>query len=158
MENFLETSGITYTTVGRMDNVYVGMDVIEREYKQNRYLLWKLRDLLEITNWSKIITNENFLSFTEAFKDELSLRQVYNFLEISYNSDIPHSSCLCAVCKNTSHSSLHLKKHICRKRGQVASYNKQKHDLKTGEALIHVDYSQSYHNTQQDEISSVYFG
>ena len=31
-------------------------------------------------------------------------------------------------------------------------YNKQKDELKTGEALIHVDFSESYNNTQQDEI------
>ena len=36
-----------------------------------------------------------------------------------------------------------LKRHIYRKCEQVASYNKQKDELKTGEALIHVDYSQS---------------
>ena len=35
------------------------------------------------------------------------------------------------------------KKHIYRKREQLASYNKQKNELKTGEALIHVDYSES---------------
>ena len=52
------------------------------------------------------------------------------------------------------------KKHIYRKREQLASYNKQKNELKTGEALIHVhvDYSKSYNNTQQDEIQSAYFG
>ena len=31
-------------------------------------------------------------------------------------------------------------------------HNKQKDELKTGEALIHVDFSESYNNTQQDEI------
>ena len=41
-----------------------------------------------------------------------------------------------------------LKRHIYRKNEQVASYNKQKDELKTGEALIHVDYSESYNNTQ----------
>ena len=40
---------------------------------------------------------------------------------------------------------------------QVVSYNKQKDELKTGEALIHVNYSQSHNNTQQDEIQSAYF-
>ena len=51
------------------------------------------------------------------------------------------------------------KKHIYRKREQLASYNKQKNELKTGEALIHVhiDYSKSYNNTQQDEIQSAHF-
>ena len=45
-----------------------------------------------------------------------------------------------------------------RKHQQVASYNKEKYKLKTGEALIHVDHSGSYNNTQQDEIQSAYFG
>ena len=31
-------------------------------------------------------------------------------------------------------------------------HNKQKDELKTGEALIHVDFSESYNNTQKDEI------
>ena len=41
-----------------------------------------------------------------------------------------------------------LKRHIYKTREQVASYNNQKDELKTGEALIHVDYSESYNNTQ----------
>ena len=45
-----------------------------------------------------------------------------------------------------------------RKHEQVASYDKQKNELKTGEALIHVDCSESYNNTQQDEIQSACFG
>ena len=51
-----------------------------------------------------------------------------------------------------------LKRHMYRKREQVASYDKQKDELKAGEALIHVDYSESCNNTQQDEIQSAYFG
>ena len=81
------------------------MDGGKREYKQKRYLLWKLRDLLEIINGSKIITNENFPSFTEAFEHELSFHQIFNFLKIhkdvAYNSEIPQSSCLCEICENT---------------------------------------------------------
>ena len=51
-----------------------------------------------------------------------------------------------------------LKNHIYRKREQVASYDKQKDELKTGKAFIHVDESESYNNTQQGEIQSAYFG
>ena len=106
IENLLERSDITYSTPGRRDTIYVGMDGGKKEYKQKRYLLWKLRYLLEINNGSKIITNENFPSFTEAFEHELSFRQMYNFLkthkEVAYNSDIPQSSCLFKVCKNAS--------------------------------------------------------
>ena len=35
------------------------------------------------------------------------------------------------------------KKYIHRKREQVASYNKKKDELKTGEALMHFDYSEN---------------
>ena len=45
-----------------------------------------------------------------------------------------------------------LKQHVHRKREQVASYNKQKSELKTAEAIFHVDYSKSYNNTHQDEL------
>ena len=51
-----------------------------------------------------------------------------------------------------------LKRHIYKKREQIVSYNKQKDELKTGEALIHVDFSATYNNAQQDEIQSAYFG
>ena len=82
------------------------MDGGKGEYKQKRYLLWKLCNLLEIINGSKIITNEYFPLITEAFEHELLFRQMYNFLkmykEVGYSSDIPHSSCLCKVCKNAS--------------------------------------------------------
>ena len=49
------------------------------------------------------------------------------------------------------------KNYIYKKREQVVSYYKQKGELKTGEALIGVDYSNSYNKTQQDEIQSSYF-
>ena len=49
-----------------------------------------------------------------------------------------------------------LKEHIHRKRIQVESYNLQKAELKEGEALVHVDYSESYKNKQQNEIQSAY--
>ena len=39
---------------------------------------------------------------------------------------------------------------IYKKREQVANYNNQKDELKTGEALIHEDNSESDKNTQQD--------
>ena len=35
------------------------------------------------------------------------------------------------------------KEYIHRKREQVASYNKKNDELKTGEALMHVDYSEN---------------
>lgn len=248
LESVLERADITYTTPGRRDAIYVGMDGGKRRYKQKRYLLWKLRDLLEIINGST--SNENFLSFPETFEHKLSFRQLYDFLkvhkEIFWNGKIPHSSCLCEICENTVlfakglnsalppkeipttvHEIVELhscdsdqescmlgkcelcaksdlsvkdfdsdkevtfsqwnrvdnhiaksiqslsfdqaiekwnsalsvtKKHIHRKRKQVKAYNDHKVNLKPREVLIHVDYSESYSNAQQDEIQSAYFG
>ena len=53
---------------------------------------------------------------------------------------------------------LTITEHIYRKRKQAASYNQQELDLKPGEALIHVDYSESHSDLQQDEVQSAYFG
>ena len=53
---------------------------------------------------------------------------------------------------------LDLKEHIHRKRIQASAYNACKIDLAPGEALIHIDYSESYENKQQHEIQSAYFG
>ena len=51
-----------------------------------------------------------------------------------------------------------LKRRIYRKRQQVASYNKQKDELKTGEALIQVDYSESCNDeTQQNSLNNIKF-
>ena len=103
IESFLERSDITYTTPGRRDTVYVGMDGDKREYKQERYLIQKLRNLLEIINGSKIIINENFPSLTEAFEHELSFRQMLNFLKMHkekvYYSYMPLFLSLCQVWK-----------------------------------------------------------
>lgn len=41
---------------------------------------------------------------------------------------------------------------------QVDAYNSCKTDLKQDEAILNVDYSESYKNKQQDEIQSADFG
>ena len=46
IENLLERPDIAYTTPGRRDTIYIGIDGGKREYKQKRHILWKLRDLL----------------------------------------------------------------------------------------------------------------
>ena len=51
-----------------------------------------------------------------------------------------------------------MKKHIYIKRQQHATYNQLKENLKTGEILLQVDYSENYVNKQQGEIQSAYFG
>ena len=81
LENFLERADITYTTPGRRDTVYVGMDHGKRQYKQKRYLVRKICDLLGIINASKVITNEQYASFPETFQRDLSFRQVYELFK-----------------------------------------------------------------------------
>ena len=51
-----------------------------------------------------------------------------------------------------------LKKHIYVKRCQNKYYNTLKTDLKPGQLLLNVDYSENYVNQEQQEIQSAYFG
>ena len=67
LKKFLEREDKTYITPGRRNTVYVGMDHDKRQYKQKRYLLWKIRDLLGVINASKVLTNKQYASFPETF-------------------------------------------------------------------------------------------
>ena len=51
-----------------------------------------------------------------------------------------------------------LKRHIYSKRSQNRHYNHVKESLDHGQILVHVDYAESYKNSQQNEIQSAYFG
>ena len=51
-----------------------------------------------------------------------------------------------------------IKMHIYRKRRQVHAYNEDKSSLKEGEILLHVNFSESYKNKEQNEIQAAYFG
>ena len=50
LETFLSHSDVSYTNPERKDRVYVGKIDGEHRYKQRLYLLWNLRDLLDIIN------------------------------------------------------------------------------------------------------------
>ena len=50
-----------------------------------------------------------------------------------------------------------LKRHIYSKRSQNRHYNHVKESLDHGQILVHVDYPESYKNSQQNEIQSAYF-
>lgn len=99
---FLARGDLTYTNPGRKDNVYIGKQDGERIYKQRLYLLWNLRDILEIANGTGKIEIAN--SFNQTFDKLLRFSQLYDFLkahkEYSYNKNIPHGSCLCEICEN----------------------------------------------------------
>ena len=77
-ENFLldvfERSDMTYTTPGRKDNVYIGKIDGEKTFVQKRYLLWNLRDALNIIN-----TGEK--SYATEFGEALSFSCFYNFIK-----------------------------------------------------------------------------
>ena len=51
-----------------------------------------------------------------------------------------------------------LKMHIIVKREQKRFYNNVKDNLEENEVLVHVDYSKSYSDKDQQEIQSAYFG
>ena len=64
----------------------------------------------------------------------------------------------CQVIPKWEETTSKLQRHIYRKGEQVASCNKQKNELNTGEAVIPVDYSKSYNIVQQHEIESACLG
>ena len=74
IQNFLERSDTTYKTTRGKNAFSVEIYCDKREYKQKRYLIWEFRNLLEIINGSKIITNEDCPSFTESSEHQLSFR------------------------------------------------------------------------------------
>ena len=102
LETFLSRSDVTYTNPGRKDNVYVGKINGERRYKQRLYLLWTLRELLDIANGSGKVDVSD--SFYQKFEKLLTFSQLYDFLkyhkEYCYNQNIPHGSRLCEICEN----------------------------------------------------------
>ena len=50
------------------------------------------------------MTKEQYASFPETFRRDLTFRQLYEFLkrhkELAWNDQIPQSSSLCEICKN----------------------------------------------------------
>ena len=267
--DFLGRNDITYTNPGRADNVYIGKVEGERKYMPRQYLLWTLRDLLEIINGTHELVLQSCSNFVSSFSEKLTFSQLYDFIkthkQFIYNKNIPHASCLCDTCKNavllakglnrkknisckvsetphdivedyscssdekdcmfnccsnckdgklcdisTANSSdlesdnsssesdtdsdefsvyfykwesvdkhtskvrvsvpfdeaverfkdtiISLKKHIYSKRAQNRIYNRVKENLDHGEVLVHVDYAESYKNSQQNEMQSAYFG
>ena len=46
---------ISYTTSGRKDNVYVGIFNKEKKFIQKQYILWTIRETLDIINVSELL-------------------------------------------------------------------------------------------------------
>ena len=98
---FSDRADIPRQTPGRKDNVFVEKENDQRKYLQKWYLLWNIRDLLEIANGRGDIDDDSFQS---KFNKKITFRQLYNFLkehkEYKFNKNIPHESCACEVCEN----------------------------------------------------------
>ena len=97
---FLSRSDMTYINPGRQDNVYIGKVDGERKYLPRQYLLWTLKDLLDIINDSEL----HFSNFVSTFSEKLSFSQLYDFIKshkrFVYDKNLPHTSCLCDTCEN----------------------------------------------------------
>ena len=68
--------------------------------------MWEWTAVKESISKNDTYFGNSVTSFTEAFEHELSFCRMCNFLkmrkELAYNSDIPHSSCLCEASEKTS--------------------------------------------------------
>ena len=97
---FLARADLTYANPCWKDNVYIGKE--NRIYKQRLYLLWNLRDIIDIPNGTRKLEIAN--CFIQTFNKSLTFLQLYDFLkaykEYSYNKNIPHGSYLCETCDN----------------------------------------------------------
>lgn len=97
---FLDRADISYTNSGQKDHVYIGRIGEESQSKQKRYLLWPIREVLSMAN------PDAYDSFNSKFGKKLTFSQLYDFLkahkEYVYHTNIPHASCLCEICENTS--------------------------------------------------------
>ena len=91
MIEFLSWSDMTYTNPDRQDNVYIGKVDGERKYLPRQYLLWTLKDLLDIINGSELHSS----NFVSTFSEKLSFSQLYDFIknhkQFVYNKNIPHT-------------------------------------------------------------------
>ena len=71
-------------------------------FRQKKYLLCTLNDLLDIVNGFSVSSNENNTFFTASDR-KLFFSQLYEFIksnkEYIYNKSIPHSTCLCEICE-----------------------------------------------------------
>ena len=95
--DFLDRQGITYTTPGKWDWVYMGKINGKKVYETKKYLLRMLNDLLDILNGCQVTGIQTEDSFMNEFERKLSFRQLYKLIKANkqyiYNKNIPHSTC-----------------------------------------------------------------
>ena len=63
----MERPDITYTNPGRRDQKYIGKENGKSKFVPIRYLLWTLRDLLDMINGCSLVAQEKFGSFVDIF-------------------------------------------------------------------------------------------
>ena len=104
LSEFMERPDITYTNPRRRDQKYIGKENGKSKFVPIRYLLWTLRDLLDMINGCPLVAQEKFDGIVDIFDKKLTFRQLYNFVKsrkyFVFNRDIPHASCLCEICEN----------------------------------------------------------
>ena len=105
VRNFMNRNDITQTAPGRKDHVYMGKINGKSQWEQKRYMLWTIRDTLDILNGTdENITQEDELTFRKKFGKNITFRQLYTFIKMHkqyiFNKDTPHWSCMCEICEN----------------------------------------------------------
>ena len=101
----LDRVDFTYVNPGRKD-ICIGKKDGERQYCQKRYLLWNLRDFLNILNGNEVTGfTAGVETFVDKFEKPLSFSLLYTFIrnhkQFVYNQNIPQRSCLCEVYENS---------------------------------------------------------
>ena len=138
----------------KKDNVYVGKVDGERRYQQKRYLLWPMRDILNILN---MYDAEE--SYVQAFEEFARTVGFYEWKRgdngYMMKSQVTLSSEDALTLWNSKVQ--RLKEHIFTKRQQQSKISYPKTNIKVNEVLIHVDYSKNYKSQDQNEIQSAYF-
>ena len=113
---YMERPEMTYINPGKKDHVYVGKIDGKSSFVQKQYLLWTLRDTLDIINGNELEGGSNETSFNGRFGKMLSFGRLYNFFKVHkqyvWNRDIPESSCLCEICENACLLAKGINKHL----------------------------------------------
>ena len=65
---FMERPNVTYTNPGRKDQQYIGKENRKSKFVPIRYLLWTLRDLLDMVNECSLVVEDGFNSFCDIFE------------------------------------------------------------------------------------------
>ena len=104
LSKFLDRPDITYTNPGKNNQRYIGKENGKNVFVPIKYLLWNIRDLLNLANGCSLANEIDNDSFPKVFDKQLTFRQLYAFVksrkELVFNRNIPQSSCLCRICEN----------------------------------------------------------